>query len=62
MVNIVVQVNGKVRASFNISSTANNSELENIAINNELVKKWIEGKKIVKVIVIPKRLVNIVVS
>lgn len=61
-VTIMVQVNGKVRGSFIASSSLSQEDLENKAKELEEIKKWIEGKKIVKVIVIPKRLVNIVVA
>jgi len=61
-VTIMVQVNGKVRGSFTALVSSDQNELENKAKEVEEVKKWIEGKKIITIIVVPKRLVNIVVT
>ena len=61
-VEIGVQVNGKLRGSVKIDKGLSNEEIENIAKNEENVQKHIEGKDIVKVIVIPNRIVNIVVK
>ena len=59
---IVVQVNGKVRGSFVSVVNSAKDILEEKAQNIPEVGKWIEGKKIIKIIVIPNRLVNIVVA
>ena len=60
--NIIVQVNGKVRASFKASKTLKEAELEAQAKAIPEVQKWLEGKSIKKVIVIKGKLVSIVVS
>ncbi|KFE42361.1 leucyl-tRNA ligase [Staphylococcus agnetis] len=60
MVEIVVQVNGKVRAKLEISKNATKEEMEQIALDNENIKGAIEGKEIKKVIAVPQKLVNIV--
>jgi leucyl-tRNA synthetase len=59
---LMVQVNGKLRAKINVSADANKDEIEAMALNDENVKKFSEGQTIRKVIVVPGRLVNIVVS
>jgi len=59
---LIVQVNGKVRGKIEVSTDASNEEMENLAKNHENVIKNIEGKEIVKVIVVPKKLVNIVIK
>ena len=59
---IGVQVNGKLRATINVEKDASKDVLENLALNEENVIKHIEGKTIVKVIVVPNRIVNIVVK
>lgn len=59
-VEIVVQVAGKVRAKINVSKDASKEELEQIALADEKVQEFIEGKDIKKVVVIPGKLVNIV--
>ncbi len=61
-VGLVVQVNGKKRATVNVPSGAGNEDVEKAALSNENVQRFIENKKIVKIIVVPQRLVNIVVS
>ncbi len=62
IVNITIQINGKLRGSFEAPSNADKSIIEKIAMENEVVKKWLEGKKVTKVIVVPNRLINIVIS
>lgn len=61
-VEIPVQVNGKLRDVLTVSVSATPVELEALAKASEKVKPFIEGKTIKKIIVIPKRLVNIVVG
>ena len=59
-VEIVVQVNGKVRAKLNIPKDTSKDEMETLALQDENVKLSIEGKDIKKVIAVPQKLVNIV--
>ena len=59
---IGVQVNGKLRASIITSDNESEEDLKNKAINCENVKRHINGKEIIKIIVIKKRIVNIVVK
>ncbi len=61
-VTVVVQVNGKVRGKFEVSPNAGKDELLSIAKDLENVKKNIEGKEIIKEIVVPDRLVNFVIK
>ncbi len=61
-VEIVIQVNGKVRDKIKIDSKSTKDEVKDIALNNIKIQKYIEGKNIRKVIVVPKRLVNIVAN
>jgi leucyl-tRNA synthetase len=58
---LVVQVNGKVRSKMEVGVGTADEELERNALADERAKKFTEGKEIVKVIVIPDKLVNIVV-
>ncbi len=60
-VEIAVQVNGKLRATMEVSVSLQNNELEEKAKQLPGVQKFVEGKTIVKCIVIPKRIVNIVI-
>ncbi|WP_053037881.1 leucine--tRNA ligase [Staphylococcus haemolyticus] len=59
-VEIVVQVNGKVRAKLNIPKDTSKDEMEALALKDENVKLSIEGKDIKKVIAVSQKLVNIV--
>ena len=59
---IAVQVNGKVRATIIVHIEDNDKEIEEKAMASENVQKHIEGKEVVKVIVIKGRIVNIVVK
>jgi len=60
-VTIVFQVNGKLRGKAQLPKDADKATLEKAALEDLGVKKYTDGKNIVKVIVVPKRLVNIVV-
>ena len=59
-IEIPVQVNGKLRDVIKVALTATPAELEALALKNEKVLPYIEGKTIKKVVVLPKKLVNIV--
>ncbi|MBE7711000.1 MAG: leucine--tRNA ligase [Cyanobacteria bacterium SIG31] len=61
-ITLVVQVNGKVKDKLEADEGASNDELQALALASERVKELTDGKEIVKVIVVPKKLVNIVVK
>lgn len=61
-VEIIVQVNGKVRNKINAPVGIDQDAMKNLALNDEKIKEFIEGKNVVKVIAIPSKLVNIVVK
>lgn len=61
-VEIVVQVNGKIKAKLNIPVDADKDAVLDLAKNDDNVKKAIDGMKIIKEIVVPKKLVNLVVK
>jgi leucyl-tRNA synthetase len=61
-ITLVIQINGKVREKMEFSATADKAQLEQAALSSEKVKKMIDGKKILKVITVPKKLVNIVIE
>jgi leucyl-tRNA synthetase len=60
-IEIPVQINGKLRSRIHASPETPNEELEALARSDEKIAEHINGKEVVKVIVVPKRLVNIVV-
>jgi leucyl-tRNA synthetase len=59
---IMVQVNGKIRDKFTASVEASKDELEKEALALPGLQKWLEGKAVRKVITVPGKIVNIVVS
>ena len=61
VVEIVMQINGRVRAKLELPAGTSKNETEKLALENERIKTYTEGKTIVKVITIPDKLVNIVV-
>lgn len=56
-----VMVNGKMRAKINLAADLSKEEIEAAALADEKVQKWLEGKAPKKVIVVPKKIVNLVV-
>ena len=61
-ITLVVQINGKVKDKIEADESVNDEELKAIALSSQKIKDLIEGKTIVKTIVVPKKLVNIVVK
>jgi leucyl-tRNA synthetase len=61
-VTVVVQVNGKNRDKLNVAPDTSAQQLEELALATEGVQKWLDGKQVRKVIVVPGRLVNVVVG
>jgi len=61
-VQIVVQVNGKLRAKLMVPLGTDNQAIESLALNEENVVKFTEGRTVVKVVVVPNKLVNVVVK
>ncbi len=61
-IEIVLQVNGKVRSRIKVSPEISEDKIRELALNNQKVQKYIEGKTIVKTIVVKNRLVNIVIK
>ena len=61
-ITLVVQVNGKVKDKIEVDEALSQDELKSVALESPKVKELTDGKEIVKVIVVPKKLVNIVVK
>lgn len=61
-IQIVVQVNGKLRARIAVAADADRKLIEETALADDNVQRFIEGKGIVKIIVVPGKLVNVVVK
>ena len=61
-VEVVVQVNGKVRGKLTVGANVSRDEMQELAMADEKIKALVEGKTIVKVVAVPKKLVNIVVK
>jgi leucyl-tRNA synthetase len=58
----VVQVNGKVRGKIKVAVDESSDNIENIALEEPNVQRFIEGNTVRKIIVVPGRLVNIVAN
>ncbi|MEN8168783.1 MAG: leucine--tRNA ligase [Pseudomonadota bacterium] len=61
-IELVVQVNGKVRGKVSVPASADNAAIEEAALADEKVQSFIDGKTIRKIIVVPGRLVNVVAN
>ena len=61
-VEIVIQINGKVKEKLNVANNLSREDLEKIALSNDKVKALTEGKNVIKVIAVPGKLVNIVIK
>ncbi len=61
-VEIVVQINGKLKDKLSVPNNMDKAELEKVAMDSEKVQALLEGKTVVKVVVVPNKLLNIVVK
>ena len=61
-INLPIQVNGKLRDKIEVARGTGGDEVGELALAHGRVPRWIEGKTVRKVVVIPEKLVNIVVS
>ncbi len=59
---VAVQINGKLRDTFSVMRDAPQEELMRLALDLEKVKPHVDGKQVVKTIVVPNKIVNIVVK
>jgi len=62
MIELVIQVNGKVRDRLEVEAGIAEDEAKKLALESEKIKKWVKGKKVVKVIFVQGKLVNIVIK
>ncbi len=61
-VDLIIQINGKMRDKVEVSSNISEDETKNLALAREKVQEWTKGKKIMKVVFVKGRLVNVVVK
>ena len=62
IITVVLQVNGKVRGRLEAPADIGKEEMQKLALDNERIQSWIENKTVRKVVVVPGKLVNVVVS
>ena len=62
MVEVILQVNGKIRSKLSVEHDTPEQDLERLCIADESVRRHTEGKRIVKAIVVKNKLVNLVVK
>ena len=60
-IEMVVQVNGKLRGGIRVPKTASREEIEKLALADDGVRRHTEGKPVKKMIVVPGKLINVVV-
>jgi leucyl-tRNA synthetase len=58
---LMVQVNGKLRGKISVSATTSNADIEKAALNDATIQKFIDDQPVKKVIVVAGKLVNIVI-
>jgi leucyl-tRNA synthetase len=56
-----VSVNGKLRTEIEFSLDISTNEMQSVVLGNDIVKKWLDGKDPKKVIIVPRKIVNVVV-
>lgn len=61
-VNLVIQVNGKVRSQIQAELNANDEQVQSMALKDDKIKKWVDGKEIKKIVVVKNKLISIVVK
>jgi leucyl-tRNA synthetase len=61
IITLVIQVNGKVRDKIEVEADISEEKAKELAISREKIKKWLEDKKIKKVVFVPGKLINIVI-
>jgi leucyl-tRNA synthetase len=57
-----VSINGKTRFKLELPADLTVAEIEKAALAHEITKKWLEGKEMIKIIIVPKKIINIVVK
>ena len=62
VVELVVQVNGKLRGHISVAASASKNEIEQAALAEENVRRYVENKAVKKIVVVPGRLVNVVIA
>ena len=55
-----IMINGKLRTKQKFGLNISNSEIEKSVMENKIVDRWVEGKRIKKIIIVPKKIINIV--
>ncbi len=61
-IEIPVQINGKIRARITVDVDTPDNELEDLITENSTLRQWLEGKRIIKIIIVKNRLINMVVK
>jgi leucyl-tRNA synthetase len=61
-INLVIQVNSKVRETIEVDAEIGEEEAKKTALDSEKIKKWLEGKEVVKVVFVKGKLINIVIN
>ncbi len=60
-IHLVIQINGKLRGKITVPSHANNKVIEQIALQEESIQRYLNNQEIKKIIIVPNKLINIVI-
>jgi leucyl-tRNA synthetase len=61
-VEIVVQINGKVRTKFSVEKDTDDERLKKMVVNDENIKRYLDAKQIIKIVIVKNKLVSLVVK
>ena len=62
-IKLMIQVNGKLRGDLVVSPTTSKEEIEQLVVTQEAVTKFlVDGKSVRKIIIVPKKLINVVIG
>ena len=61
IITFIIQVNGRVRGKIEIEAGITEEKAKKLALSEEKIKEWVEGKEIKKIIFVPNKLINIVI-
>ncbi len=61
-ISLVVQINGRVRDNIEVFADISEEEARKTALDSDKIKKWLEGKEVIKIIFVKGKLVNIVIK
>ena len=59
---MVIQINGKLRGKIEVAAGADKDSIEKLALANENIQRYVEGHEVLKIILVPNKLINLIVK